>query len=105
MEDNQVTFTVLRRENVEHGVVFTVFADNAEGFSAFLAKHLDAAVPGTTVDIADLRTVFRLRHDGNWEVLRSYADSEDEETAAAIDAATEQLLDELLGEEEEEAST
>lgn len=92
-------FTVLKRTNVEHGVVFKVFTDNAEGFAAFVEKHIDAAEPGTTVDVADLKTVFRLRHDGGWEALSSYGGA-DEETQQIIDNSTEMLLDSILGEEE-----
>lgn len=92
-------FTVLKRTNVEHGVVFKVFTDNAEGFAAFVEKHIDAAEPGTTVDVADLKTVFRLRHDGGWEALNSYGGA-DAETQQIIDNSTEMLLDSILGEEE-----
>lgn len=93
-------FTVLNRTNVEHGVVFHVFCDNAAGFTAFIEKHIDAAEPGSIVDVADLKAKFRLRHDGTWELLESYNDGDDEAVAAAIDANTEMLLDSILGEEE-----
>lgn len=92
-------FTVLNRLNVEHGVVFTVFTDNTEGFAAFVEKHKDAMEPGSIVDVADLKAKFRLRHDGEWELLESYG-GDAAEVVAAIEEETLQLLDELLGEEE-----
>ena len=88
------TYTILERKNVEHGVVFTVFADNAEGFAAFAAKHLDAAQPGTKVDIADAKCCYRMRNDGTWEILMSYA-SDISEGKAMAEADLEELNDAL----------
>lgn len=93
-------FTVLERVNVEHGVVFTVFTDNVEGFTAFIEKHIDAAQPGSTVDVADLKAKFRLRHDDTWELLETYGEMNEDTTAAAVEESTLKLLDDLLGEEE-----
>lgn len=76
-------FVIIERNNVEHGVVFDVFTDNVDGFAAFAAKHLPAAQPGTTVDIADAKCCYRMRNDGTWEILTSYSDSLSEGDAMA----------------------
>ena len=88
-------FTILSHERKTNGVLYEVFVDDPEGFAEFVEMHGDEAVPGSTVDIADVKAVFRLRHDGNWEKHESYAASEEE--AAALDgAAAELIFDELI---------
>lgn len=89
------TFTVLSHQNKPNGVLYEIFADNVAGFADFVDLHGTKAVPGSTVDIADAKAVFRLRHDGEWEDYESYAAS-DEEAAAIEEAATEYILDELI---------
>ena len=92
------TFTVLSHQKKPNGVLYEIFADNVSGFADFVDLHGDTAVPGTTVDIADVKKVFRLRHDGDWEEYESYAASE-EEAAALEEAALEEILDELIPDE------
>ena len=92
------TFTVLSHQKKPNGVLYEIFADNVNGFADFAELHGDTAVPGSTVDIADLKAVFRLRHDGDWEEYESYAASE-EEAAALEEAALETILDELIPDE------
>ena len=77
------TFTILSHEKKPDGVLYEVFADTVVGFADFIDLHGTTAVPGSTVDIADVKGVFRLRHDGDWEDYQNYADSEEEATALA----------------------
>lgn len=93
-------FTVLRRDTQAEGSVYQVFVDNTTGFNSFIGYRRDI-LPGSTVDIADAKAEFRLRHDGSWEQIRSYASSA-EEAAALEAAAVADMLDTLIPDEEVE---
>lgn len=74
--------------------VYRVFADNLAGFDAFVAEAKNVS-PGSTVDIADLKTIFRLRNDGDWEPLKIYGATADDGTTAE-EAATAVVLDDIV---------
>lgn len=97
-------YTILERNTQAEGSVYRVFVDNTKGFDEFTGNAGNDILPGSTVDIADVKAEFRLRHDGTWEQLRSYAASE-EEAAALDEAAAAELLDTLIPDEEVETET
>lgn len=98
------TYTILDRKTRENGVVFTIFVDDTDGFADFEEALGASAAPGSTVDIADLKCVMRLRHDGQWERLSSYAASE-AEAEELENAAAEAILAEVLSAEDDTAES
>lgn len=91
-------YTILDRKTRENGVVFSIFTDDTDGFADFEEEMGASAAPGSTVDIADLKCVLRLRHDGQWERVSSYAASE-AEAEQELEAA-EAILAEILSAED-----
>ncbi|MBQ3256451.1 MAG: hypothetical protein IJA67_03450 [Oscillospiraceae bacterium] len=91
------TYTVLEKDDRGKRAIYKVLADNAQGFDDFISST-SGILPGSTVDIADYKTVFRLRNDGAWEELESYADGESD--AAAQEAAVAEILDGLISDDE-----
>lgn len=104
---NEATYTVLRRTKYPRGTLYTVFADDAEGYADFVEAaeagrgYGENALPGSKVDVADLKTVYRLRNDGTWEEYQSYGTVD----AASETAAETALLNDLLGSDEVESDT
>lgn len=99
------TFTILKQDQRGINAIFDVLADGPAGFEDFADTYGHRALPGSTVDIADFRTVLRLRNDGTWEEYRSYAtEAEAAEIEAKADAAAEAILDDLLPEDESEVA-
>lgn len=74
-----------------------VFADTVSGMDAFIQARPNL-LPGSTVDIADLKTVFRLRNDGSWEEYRNYSGVEPTEEAQA--EAVAMVLDDIISDED-----
>lgn len=81
-----------RRPNV---VIYDVFATTLGGFDDFLAAAEGSVMAGSTCDIADLKTVLRLRHDGTWEAIKFYGTSDNPEQDVV-----ESILDDLVSDEE-----
>lgn len=92
------TFTILEKDDRGKRAIFKVLADSATGFDDFISST-SGILPGSTVDIADYKAVFRLRNDGSWEQLESYAD-DDADAAAAEEAAVADILDGLISDDE-----
>ena len=89
------TFTVQNRDKRADGSIFEVLVDNAAGFDDFILEYGEEILPGSKVDFADYRKVFRLRNDGSWEEYSSYlAEGTDAEAAEA--AAVASVLDDLI---------
>ena len=85
------TYTVLEKDDRGKRAIYKVLADNAQGFDDFIT-NTDGILPGSTVDIADYKAIFRLRNDGSWEQLESYGEGD----AAAQEAAIADILDGLI---------
>ena len=94
------TYTILDQVHKMVGNIYEVLVDNMAGFDNFILEHADA-LPGSTVDVADFRTVFRLRHDGSWEEFRDYSSADEEAKQEAV--AT--VLEDLIPDEELEGMT
>lgn len=92
------TFTILEKDDRGKRAIFKVLADNATGFDDFISTT-SGILPGSTVDIADYKAVFRLRNDGSWEFIRSYAD-EGAVADALQEAAVADILDGLISDDE-----
>lgn len=76
-----------------------MLVDNTQGFNSFIGKFGRDILPGSVIDIADVKAEFRLRNDRTWEKFRSYAASEEE--AAALEAtAVAEILDTMIPDEE-----
>lgn len=92
------TFTVQRRDKRAGGSIFEVLADAVVGFDDFIRINSGEILPGSTVDFADYRKVYRLRNDGIWEEYQSYApeDMTEEDAAAAEEAMIAAILDGLI---------
>lgn len=88
------TYTVLSRDRRADGSVYEILADDLDGFDAFFADAAGDALPGSTVDVADLRKVMRLRNDGYWEEFRAYGTQGGD--SAAETARIESIADELV---------
>lgn len=73
------TYTVLAKDDRGKRAIYKVLADNVAGVRDFVV-NTSGILPGSTVDVADLQAVFRLRNDGKWEQFKSYA----EELAVAV---------------------
>lgn len=91
------TYTVLAKDDRGKRAIYKVLADNAQGFDDFISST-SGILPGSTVDIADYKTVFRLRNDGNWEQLRYYG--EGEVTEEMQEAMVADILDGLISDDE-----
>ena len=89
------TFTVQSRDKRTNGSIFSVLADNAAGFDDFILEYGEEILPGSKVDFADYRKVFRLRNDGSWEEYSSYL-AEGTDAEAAEEAAVASVLDDLI---------
>ncbi len=87
------TYTVLEKDDRGKRAIYKVLADNAQGFDDFITNN-SGILPGSTVDIADYKAIFRLRNDGSWEQLESYGDGELD--AAAQEAAIAEILDGII---------
>lgn len=94
------TYTILAHTHKKRGGIYEVLVDDMAGFDEFIMNHADA-LPGSTVDVADFRKVFRLRHDGDWEEFRDYSDGDE----AAEQEAVASVLDDLIPDEETEEET
>lgn len=92
------TFTVQRRDKRAGGSIFEVLTDTVVGFDDFVRINGGEILPGSTVDFADYRKVYRLRNDGEWEEYQSYVseDMSEEEAAAAEEAMIADILDGLI---------
>ena len=88
------TYTVLSRDRRADGSIYEILADDLDGFDAFFADAAGDALPGSTVDIADLHKVMRLRNDGYWEEFRTYGTQGGD--SAAETALIESIADELV---------
>ena len=89
------TFTIQNRDKRTNGIIFEVLVDNAAGFDDFIMEYGEEILPGSKVDFADYRKVFRLRNDGSWEEYSSYlAEGTDPEASEA--AAVAAVLDDLV---------
>ena len=89
------TYTVLAKDDRGKRAIYKVLADNAQGFDDFISST-SGILPGSTVDIADYKTVFRLRNDGSWEQLESYGEID----AAAQEAMVADILDGIISDED-----
>lgn len=90
-------YIVLRYDRRMDGTIYEAYADDMDGFDAFVAAARDI-LPGSTVDVGELNTVLRLRCDGSWETYREYVRSAAEERQAIVDDVLSALPD---GDEEE----
>lgn len=88
------TYTVLSRDRRADGSVYEILADDLDGFDTFFADAAGDALPGSTVDVADLRKVMRLRNDGYWEEFRAYG--KEGSDSAAETALVESIVNELV---------
>lgn len=88
------TYTVLSRNRRADGSVYEILADDLDGFDTFFADAAGDALPGSTVDVADLRKVMRLRNDGYWEEFRAYGKEGGD--SAAETALVESIVNELV---------
>lgn len=88
------TYTVLSRDRRADGSVYEILADDLDGFDTFFADAAGDALPGSTVDVADLRKVMRLRNDGYWEEFRAYGKEGGD--SAAETALVESIVNELV---------
>lgn len=89
------TYTLMRVDRRSNGTIFEAFATTLQGFDDFCAATESGILAGSTCDIADLKTVLRLRHDGTWEALELYGDSANPEQDAV-----EAILDDMVSDEE-----
>ena len=89
------TFTIQSRDKRTNGAIFEVLVDNAVGFDDFILEYGEEILPGSKVDFADYRKVFRLRNDGSWEEYSSYL-AEGTDAEAAEEAAVASVLDDLI---------
>lgn len=96
-------YSILRLDRRIMGAIFNVLADDQTGFDKFITDHGDMVLPGSTIDVADYKTVFRMRNDKTWEKHSSYA-ANAEEQAAIEEAAVTALMDELIPDDELEES-
>lgn len=93
------TYTIMKLDKRRpKGVLLDVFATDLGGFDDLLADFGRSILAGSTCDIADLKTVLRLRHDGTWEAIRFYGTSENPEQDVV-----ETILDDLVSDEEVQA--
>lgn len=92
------TYTLMRVDRRSNGTIFEAFATTLQGFDDFCAATEGDIIAGSTCDIADLKTVLRLRHDGTWEAVKFYGTSENPEQDAV-----ETILDDLVSDEEVQA--
>ena len=95
---NENAYTILRQDRRMKGFIYEVFVDDMAGFDEFTFEQANNILPGSTVDIADLKRVFRLRNDGEWEEYKNYSNSND--PTAEEEAIVASILDELVSDEE-----
>lgn len=100
------TFTIQSRDKRTNGSIFEVLADSAVGFDDFILEYGEEILPGSKVDFADYRRVFRLRNDGSWEEYSSYL-AEGTDAEAVEQAAVADILDDLIPDDyiEEDTTT
>lgn len=89
------TYTLMRVDRRSNGTIFEAFATTLQGFDDFCAAVEGGILAGSTCDIADLKTVLRLRHDGTWEAIKFYGTSDNPEQDVV-----ESILDDLVSDEE-----
>ena len=65
-------YTILSKDSTHKGLLLEVLADDTAGFDALKADHPGQLSPGTTVDVADEQTVYRLLNSGAWEASETY---------------------------------
>lgn len=93
------SYTIMKLEKRRpRGVLVDVFSTDLGGFDDLIADLGRSILAGSTCDIADLKTVLRLRHDGTWEAIRFYGTSENPEQDVV-----ETILDDLVSDEEVQA--
>ena len=90
--------TLLAGDGVRRASLYRVFADNPQGLADFVGDY-DDILPGSTVDVDDLKTVYRLRNDGEWVAYRYYG-TDAGGLEAAETAAAESILDSMIPDEE-----
>ena len=95
---NENAYSILRQDRRMKGFIYEVFVDDMAGFDEFTTEQAENILPGSTVDIADFKRVFRLRNDGEWEEYKNYSNSDD--PAAEEEAAVASILDDLVSDEE-----
>lgn len=98
------TFTVQSRDKRTNGSIFEVLVDDVTGFDDFCLDYCDEILPGSKVDFADYRRIFRLRNDGSWEEHSSYL-AEGTDAEAAEEAAVASVLDGLVSDEDIEETS
>lgn len=94
------TFTILKKDTRGKRAIYEILADDAAGFDSFIRECGAEVLPGSTVDIAAYKRVFRLLNNGNWEEYRSYASSEELYNQIETEAV-EAILNDLVPDEEE----
>ena len=80
------------------GFIYEVFVDDMAGFDEFTFDQAENILPGSIVDIADLKRVFRLRNDREWEEYQNYSGSS--ESAAEEEAVVALILDDLVSDDD-----
>lgn len=95
---NENAYSILRQDRRMKGFIYEVFVDDMAGFDEFTFEQANNILPGSTVDIADLKRVFRLRNDRAWEEYKNYSDSDD--PAAEEEAAVASVLDDLISDDD-----
>ena len=95
---NEKKYSILRQDRRMKGFIYEVFVDDLAGFDEFTFDQAENILPGTTVDIADLKRVFRLRNDREWEEYQNY--SEPDDPAVDDEAAVAAILDELVSDDD-----
>jgi len=94
-------YNILRRQQTFGGWKYEVFADSAVGLANFCADYADEEIaPGSEVDIADLKTVMRLRNDGEWESRSYYGTGEAPAAEEITNTIAEQVLNDLVSDED-----
>ena len=94
-------YNILSRHQTYGGWKYEVFADSAVGFGNFCADYADEEIaPGSEVDIADLKTVLRLRNDGEWESRSYYGTGEAPAAEEITNTIAEQVLNDLVSDED-----
>lgn len=92
-------YTILDQTHKMMGSIYAVLVDNMDGFDHFVLVHADI-LPGSTVDVADFRMMFRLRHDGSWEELYDYSTGDVQVQQEAVASVLDGIIPDDMIEED-----
>ena len=65
-------YTILSKDSTHKGLLLEALCDDAAGFETLKADYPGQLSPGSTVDVAGEKTVYRLLNSGEWGTYKSY---------------------------------